>query len=225
MSAPEAWRLYAGDELVADLVVTRGDFPWLHATVEANAGFERYRDLFAKELAASEAAAETDSWSAADIYHYRIRAELRLVAPDGREVPEFLLHVDESEAWWRWSDEPFDEAPLVPLWRPVGQAELDLIEQSGWSCFPPRLPGQPIFYPVLSEDYATKIARDWNTKDPASGHVGHVLRFDVEADYVARFEPRRVGGAGIDELWVPAEELEEFNRHIVGRIELIASFP
>ncbi len=110
----------------------------------------------------------------------------------------------------------------VTLWRPIGRAELDLIEQTGWTRFPPRLPGQPIFYPVLNEDYATKIARDWNTKDPASGYVGYVLRFEVEADYVSRFEPQRVGGAGIDELWVPAEELDDFNDHIVGHIELVA---
>ena len=110
----------------------------------------------------------------------------------------------------------------VTLWRPVGQAELDLIEQSRWTRFPPRLLGQPIFYPVLNEDYATKIARDWNAKDPASGYVGYVLRFEVEADYVSRFEPQRVGGAGIDELWVRAEELDDFNDHIVGQIELVA---
>jgi hypothetical protein len=110
----------------------------------------------------------------------------------------------------------------VSLWRPVGQAELDLIVQTGWTRFPPRLPGQPIFYPVLNEDYATKIARDWNAKDSASGHVGYVLRFEVEADYVSRFAPQRVGGAGIDELWVPADELDEFNDHIVGHIVLVA---
>ena len=217
----EVWRLCAGDELVAELVVTDRAFPWLSARVEAEAGFERYRDLFAKELAASDAAGA----AAADILYHRIRSELRLVGPDGRDVPEFLLHVDGDEATWRWSDEPFgDEVEPVTLWRPVGQAELDLIEASGWKRFPPRLPGQPIFYPVLNEEYATRIARDWNTKDPASGHVGYVLRFAVDARYVARFEPQRVGGAGIDELWVPAEQLEEFNAHIVGRIERVAEF-
>jgi hypothetical protein len=110
------------------------------------------------------------------------------------------------------------------LWRPVGQRELELIEATGWTRFPPRLAGQPIFYPVLNEDYATRIAREWNTKDPASGHVGHVLRFAVETEYVRRFPPQRVGGAGIDELWVPAEQLEEFNAHIVGTIELVATY-
>ena len=53
------------------------------------------------------------------------------------------------------------------LYRPVGQAELDLIAESGHLRFPPRLPEQPIFYPVLTEEYATAIARDWNAKGPA----------------------------------------------------------
>jgi hypothetical protein len=118
---------------------------------------------------------------------------------------------------------PYDPpVATATLWRPVGQAELDLVEQTGWTRFPPRLAGQPIFYPVLNEAYATKIARDWNTKDAASGYIGYVLRFEVEADYVSRFEPQRVGGVGIDELWVPAEELDDFNDHIVGTIELVA---
>jgi hypothetical protein len=91
----------------------------------------------------------------------------------------------------------------LTLWRPVGQTELDLIAASGWRSFPPRLAGQPIFYPVMNEDYATKIARDWNTKDPASGFVGYVLRFEVERPYVDQFEVHRVGGSGIDELAAP----------------------
>lgn len=115
-------------------------------------------------------------------------------------------------------------AETISLWRPVGQRELELIADRGWTRYPPRLTGQPIFYPVLNEPCATKIARDWNTKDPASGHVGHVLRFEVDAGYAGRFPPRRVGGAGIDELWVPAEQLGDFNDHIVGEIELVAAY-
>jgi hypothetical protein len=51
----------------------------------------------------------------------------------------------------------------VTLFRPVGPKELELIAASGWSGFPPRLPGQPIFYPVTTEAYAVQIARDWNS--------------------------------------------------------------
>jgi hypothetical protein len=110
----------------------------------------------------------------------------------------------------------------ITLYRPVGPKELKLIEDSDWKAFPPRLPEQPIFYPVMNEDYAIQIARDWNV--PASGS-GFVTRFAVEADYLRRFEEQVVGGAVHRELWVPAEELEEFNRHIVGQIEVIRRFP
>ena len=65
----------------------------------------------------------------------------------------------------------------ITLFRPVGQKEMELIRQSGDRTFPPRLPFQPIFYPVLYQDYAVQIARDWNTKDAASGYVGYVTRF------------------------------------------------
>src|SRR3954471_15151322 len=107
----------------------------------------------------------------------------------------------------------------VTLWRPTGPEELALVEQSGWSAWPPRLRDQPIFYPVLNEDYATRIARDWNVR--ASG-VGYVTRFEVEKAYLDRYEVQQAGGQTIWEYWIPAEELEEFNRHIVGVIEVVA---
>lgn len=110
---------------------------------------------------------------------------------------------------------------VVTLYRPVGPKELELIRQSGWKRFPPRLPEQPIFYPVMNEAYAIQIARDWNV--PASGS-GYVTRFDVRKDYVARFEVQNVGSPIHDELWVPAEELEEFNDNIVGAIEVTQTF-
>jgi len=110
------------------------------------------------------------------------------------------------------------------LYRPVGAAELKLIEESGWRAFPPRLPHQPIFYPVLDEAYAVQIARDWNTKDAASGNVGYVTRFRVRSDFLARYEVQTVGARGHRELWIPAEELDDFNRNIVGEIEVTAEF-
>ncbi|HEX6751817.1 MAG TPA: hypothetical protein VF092_31270 [Longimicrobium sp.] len=110
------------------------------------------------------------------------------------------------------------------LYRPVGAAELRLIEESGWRAFPPRLPHQPIFYPVLDEAYAVQIARDWNTKDAASGNVGYVTRFRVRTDWIARYEVQTVGARGHRELWIPADELDDFNRNLVGQIEVIGEF-
>lgn len=107
------------------------------------------------------------------------------------------------------------------LYRPVGPAELRLIRESGWRKFPPRLPEQPIFYPVLNQEYAAQIARDWNVKESGSGFV---TQFDVDSTYLEKFPRQVVGGSMHEELWVPAEELEEFNSKIKGRIEVVESF-
>ena len=101
------------------------------------------------------------------------------------------------------------------------EEEMELVRAGGSRRWPPRLAEQPIFYPVLNEQYATKIARDWNV--PASG-VGYVTRFDVEADYLSQFPVRQAGGRDILEYWIPAERLEEFNDHIVGNIVEVAKF-
>ncbi|OCR00254.1 hypothetical protein BCD67_24935 [Oscillatoriales cyanobacterium USR001] len=112
----------------------------------------------------------------------------------------------------------------VTLFRPVGQKEMDLIQKSGYTSFPPRLPFQPIFYPVLSEEYAIQIARDWNTKDAASGYTGYVTTFRVKANFLSRYSIQTVGSSKHKEYWIPAEDMAEFNQNIVGLIEVIGKF-
>lgn len=114
-----------------------------------------------------------------------------------------------------------DDTDTITLWRPVGPQELTLIEQSGMRAFPPRLPDQPIFYPVLTEEYAAKIARDWNV--PASG-AGFVTRFQVKRSFIDRYDVQEAGGRAHLEYWIPAEDLPEFNAAIVGPIEVVSSF-
>lgn len=115
-------------------------------------------------------------------------------------------------------------AETTILYRPVGQKELDLISESGFKTFPPRLEWQPIFYPVLNEEYASFIAREWNTKDASSGFVGYVLRFAVRTNFLAQFEIQKVGSATALEYWIPAEQLSEFNDNIVGPIEILTQY-
>lgn len=110
----------------------------------------------------------------------------------------------------------------VVLYRPVGEKELALIRESGFTAFPPRLPIQPIFYPVLFEEYAVQIARDWNARD---GKQGYVTRFSVRSDFLSHYEIHTVGSSLHQEYWIPAEELDEFNRNIVGLIEVSTTFP
>jgi hypothetical protein len=113
---------------------------------------------------------------------------------------------------------------ITTLYRPVGRVELDLIQASAFRRFPPRLPEQPFFYPVLSEAYATQIARDWNTKDESSGFVGYVLRFGVRSEFLSHYEVHTVGSSEHREYWIPAADLEKLNENIVGVIEVISEF-
>ena len=109
----------------------------------------------------------------------------------------------------------------MTLWRPTGPEELALVEASGWRAWPPRLPEQPIFYPVLTEEYATTIAREWNVR--ASG-AGYVTRFAVRKSFLDRYEVHQVGGRTVLEYWIPAEDLAELNDNIVGHIQVVAQF-
>ncbi len=107
------------------------------------------------------------------------------------------------------------------LYRPVNTEELKLIEKAEWRRFPPRFPEQPFFYPVLNEEYASKINRDWTV--PAYGS-GYTLCFEIDDEYISKFDIRNVGGKGYDEFWIPSEELSNFNDHIIGKIKVIRTF-
>jgi hypothetical protein len=108
------------------------------------------------------------------------------------------------------------------LYRPIGLKELELIAASNYAVFPPRLPEQPIFYPVLDSEYAEQIARDWNAV--VSPYAGFVTRFKVDDTFAEKYEIHTVGGRIHRELWVPAEDLEEFNGHITGKIEIVTAY-
>ncbi|MBR6634092.1 MAG: hypothetical protein IKL41_00515 [Clostridia bacterium] len=107
------------------------------------------------------------------------------------------------------------------LYRPVGQAELDLIAKSDYLKYPPRLPEQPIFYPVLNEKYAHEIAEKWNKKSADSGYAGYVTAFEIDDEYISQYDIHTVGASYHQEFWIPAEELENFNQHIIGQIRVI----
>lgn len=107
------------------------------------------------------------------------------------------------------------------LYRPVGPEELNLIKKSGLKKFPPRLYHQPIFYPVTNKEYAAQIAREWNL--PGYG-AGYVTRFMVKSEFLSKYPIQNVGGLIHDEYWIPAEDLEEFNANIVGKISVVQEF-
>lgn len=106
------------------------------------------------------------------------------------------------------------------LYRPVGEKEMILIIESGFKKFPPRLDWQPIFYPVLNEEYASEIAEKWNTRDESGNYLGFVTQFDVLEEVADQYPAQNVGARNHNELWVPSEELENFNKAIVGNIKI-----
>src|SRR3954469_2522540 len=113
-----------------------------------------------------------------------------------------------------------DDETII-LFRPVGSIELALVTASGFREFPPRLPEQPIFYPVLNEEYARQIAREWNVRDSGAGYV---TRFALRKTVADKYAVQTVGGVVHKELWIPAEDVKEMNRNIIGLIEVIAEY-
>lgn len=117
-----------------------------------------------------------------------------------------------------------DDDRTTTLYRPVGGLEHHLIRQSGNTRFPPRLEQQPIFYPVTSEEYAIKIAKEWNTKDKANGNIGFVMRFKIRTAFISMYDIQNAGGKEHQEYWIPASDMDRFNKNIVGEIETIHVF-
>ena len=112
----------------------------------------------------------------------------------------------------------------LKLYRPVGLKELELILLSDARKYPPRLNWQPIFYPVLNFEYARQVAYDWNVNDENSGFCGFVTAVEVESAYLQQFDIQTVGLDIHKELWIPANELENFNNHISGCIQVEAAY-
>ncbi|WP_299840080.1 ADP-ribosylation/crystallin J1 [uncultured Tenacibaculum sp.] len=110
---------------------------------------------------------------------------------------------------------------MKKLYRPVGEKEMQLIAESGFKKFPPRLEWQPIFYPVLNEEYASEIASKWNTTDPFGNYLGFVTAFEISEEEFKKYPIENVGGIIHNELWVPADQLESFNESIQGEIKTL----
>lgn len=112
----------------------------------------------------------------------------------------------------------------ISLFRPVGLHELALMWDMRMRGFPPRLAHQPIFYPILTLDYAGQIARDWNTTDEKSGFAGYVSAFSVDGNYLSKFQQRKVGSSLHIEFWIPAEDVDSFNTAIRGQISVQSGY-
>ena len=74
---------------------------------------------------------------------------------------------------------------------------------------------------MTNEAYASEIAEKWNA---VGDGVGIVTRFEVEADFLKQYEIHQVGASHHTEYWIPSEDLDEFNRHIIGPIQMVKEF-
>ena len=102
MRIGERWQLRAGEQLLADLVVTGADQPWLLARFVPTPEFESVRGLFDESLRLSESVADKVGWAAWQRAYDRILDAVSLIDPDGWRVASFLLHIDGGTATWRW---------------------------------------------------------------------------------------------------------------------------
>ncbi len=109
---------------------------------------------------------------------------------------------------------------FIEMFRPVGPNELKILKDLNFKEWPPRLPEQPIFYPVTNERYANEITQ-WNVKQFG---IGFVTKFKIRKSFIKEYEIKTVGAFYQTEWWIPAEKLKEFNENIVGEIEVISEF-
>jgi hypothetical protein len=101
------WKLCLNGEEIGRVTITDGDGPWLSGTLHSTPALEAMRPLFQRELELCEWDDDWQEWERA--YFAIRRTRLELVPPDRKAVAEFLLHIDGDRAWFRWSDEPFDD--------------------------------------------------------------------------------------------------------------------
>jgi Peptidase A4 family len=124
---PEIWLVAREEELIAELVLERHDGLWLTGTVTRREGFAALEPLFAREARLAAASSSITGWWRA---YRELRAQIRLIRPDGHEVPEFILRVDRGQARWRCiepiSEDSFD-APAPWLQQRVYKALRDTV--------------------------------------------------------------------------------------------------
>ena len=179
-------------------------------------------DMAIATLAPAEACAE---YELSNLHAWRYLREE--IGRDGTAVAVFTRAIDIADP-----EDPYLAALLgevhrgrqenpdgsTTLWRPVGPAELELLRAADMRAWPPRLPDQPIFYPVLSEAYARQIAAEWNV---AASGSGYVTRFRLPTGFARRYPTCQAGGRDKLELWIPAADIGDLNRHLLGPIDVV----
>ena len=103
----------------------------------------------------------------------------------------------------------------LTLYHPVTPEELDQIKRSNWTELPSPREGE-YFYPVPNPLYANDIT--WGAYEPEGAYV---VKFNVPAEYLSRYRMETVDARWQAAYVVPVTDLDDFNRHVVGVIEVV----
>ena len=111
----------------------------------------------------------------------------------------------------------------MELYRPLSAEEYRAVEEKGFTGFPPRSEEQPLFTALLSEEGATQIARHMRISKTAENLI-YVVSFLVDDAYIRQFPVQHANERNRRALWIPADEVDILNQHLIGKIRLIASY-
>lgn len=111
----------------------------------------------------------------------------------------------------------------MELYRPLNAEEFHAVEARSFRGFPPRSDEQPLFTALLSEEGASQIAKHMRIAKEAENTV-YVVSFLVEDAYIRQFPVQHAEERNRRALWLPAEEVDILNQHLIGTIRVIASY-
>ncbi|WP_424216897.1 hypothetical protein ACN20G_32885 (plasmid) [Streptomyces sp. BI20] len=97
----QVWRLERSGEPLGEILVDEAEFPWLRGRFRPGPAFAEVAPWFARSLAVLDAG----EYGRFDEEYAPIAATLTLRSPTG-PAAEFLLHIEDDRAWFRWSTHP-----------------------------------------------------------------------------------------------------------------------
>ena len=111
----------------------------------------------------------------------------------------------------------------MELYRPLNAEEYHEVEALQFQGFPPRTEEQPLFTALLSEEGASQIARHMRIAKQKENIV-YVVSFLVDDAYIRQFPVQHSDERNRRALWIPADEMEILNQHLIGSIRVLASY-
>ena len=111
----------------------------------------------------------------------------------------------------------------MELYRPLCAEEYHEIEAMKFKGFPARNPDQPLFTALLSQEGASQIAKRMKVAKQADPTV-YVVSFLVDDAYIRQFPVQHTDDRNRRALWIPAEEMDILNQHLIGGIRVLATY-